>query len=209
MAKRSFNYFEAFQRHAACGADAAKFLNDILSDYDFDNLSMMLQDAHKIENRADDINHEILSHLRADFVTPLEREDISQLASLIDDISNEIEDIVMAFYMYHVKEIDPYMVEMSKEMMAGIDSLCKALENLPRFKKASEEMLPLLVAVNDAEEACDRLYLKAMHELHDPDSGFSYLKVRAYSRVYGAFEDALDSIEDTAEFVEEIIMTNL
>ncbi len=209
MARKNFDYFDAFQRHAACGLEAARYLSRVQQDYNYDELMGILTEAHAIENKADSINREVHAKLRVDFVTPLEREDISRLSSLLDDITNEIEDIFLTFYMYHVKEIDSYMIQMTEQMIVGIDNLCGALENLPRFKKASEEMHPQLKAVNDAEEACDRLYLEAMHKLHDPENTKPEYELRAYDRVYGAFEDALDSIENTGEFIEEIIMTNL
>lgn len=85
MAKK-FDYFKAFETQAEFGLQAADFLKKTLCSYNRHSLMLALESMHTIEGKADAVNHEIREHLRLDFVTPVEREDISQLSQCLDDV---------------------------------------------------------------------------------------------------------------------------
>ncbi len=206
---KNFDYFDAFTRQASFGLQAGEFLDSALNTYNRSTLSTDLERMHEIENAADRVNHDVKANLRRDFVTPLERDDIAQFSQDLDEVVDAIEDVLMTFYMYHVPQVTDDMLAMSTALQRSARSLLAAVEVLPRFKKATEDILPVLISVNDAEEAGDRLFLAAMHDLHDPERDYTPVEMIAYGRVYERFENALDACEMAAARIEEIIMTNL
>lgn len=208
MAKK-FDYFKAFETQAEFGLQAADFLQKTLCSYNRHSLVLALESMHTIEGRADAVNHEIREHLRIDFVTPVEREDISQLSQCLDDVVDTIEDVLMGFYMYHVTEINDEMLAMMDTLQQSTATLLTAIGKFASFRKSSEEILPLLIDVNDAESAGDRLYLEAMHKAYDPQANKTPTEIMALSCIYNSFENALDAVEHCASLTEEIITTNL
>ncbi len=209
MTKKKFDYFKAFETQAEFALQAADFLKKTLSSYNRPSLMLALESMHTIEGSADAVNHEIREHLRTDFVTPVEREDISRLSQCLDDVVDAIEDVLMSFYMYHVAEVNDEMLSMIDTLQQSTGTMLKAINKLSTFRKSSEEILPLLINVQDAESAGDRLFLEAMHKAYDPEAKKTATEIMALSCIYNTFETALDSVEHCASATEEIIMTNL
>lgn len=209
MAKSKVDYFELFENQAKFGLTAVEYLQKALASYSKSSIRSDLENIHAIEHQADEVNHKVREALRIDFVTPIERDDIAELSQGLDDIVDAVEDVLMVFYMFHVEETTEEMDFMLSELHRSTECTLEAMRKLPTFRKASEEILPLLYKVNDAESECDRLYLEAMHKLHDPEGSYTVQQRIAYTKVYEAIEDALDALELCASRTEEIIMTNI
>lgn len=76
---RNERFFDYFQQAAENAAEVARALCDLLEHY-----SDIEQKAHRVRNlerRGDAITHQIFKALYSAFVTPLDREDIADLAS--------------------------------------------------------------------------------------------------------------------------------
>lgn len=209
MAKSKVDYFELFENQAKFGLTAVEYLQKALSSYSKGSIRSDLENIHAIEHQADEVNHKVREALRIDFVTPIERDDIAELSQGLDDIVDAVEDVLMVLYMFHVEETTEEMDFMLSELHRSAECTLEAMRKLPTFRKASEEILPLLYKVNDAESECDRLYLEAMHKLHDPEGPCTVQQRIAYTKVYEAIEDAMDAMELCASRTEEIIMTNI
>lgn len=209
MGKGKFDYFDAFSMQAEYAKEAAEFLINTFDAYDLSELRSTLSEMHAIESKGDDLNREVKAHLRHDFVTPLERDDIAQFTLLLDDILDKTEDILMCMYMYHIDAVNDDMRAMARILNRATQSLAEAIRELPRFRKKSKDIVELLGAVNDAEEEGDRLFLEATHRLFAPDSSLASRDCFALAQVYQEFEDAIDACEITASRMDEIIMTNM
>lgn len=208
MAKKT-DYFKLFEDQAVCGVEAAEYLKQVLTNYERPRLRTDLETMHSIEHRADELNHQVLAALREDFVTPIDRDDISMLSQRLDDIVDAVEDVLMGFYMYHIEEVDETMLGMLDALQRSTINVQDALRELPRFRRASQDILPHLFKVGDAENAGDALFLDAMHDLYNPEKGYTAEQRLAIGHIYNAFETALDAVDETASAIEELIMTNL
>src|SRR5919205_3030013 len=98
-------FFDLFNRSAEITLEGARLLSDLLDNYvDVDRKARHLKD---IEHRGDEITHEVFRALHRTFVTPLDREDISTLASALDDVIDWIEEIARRMYLYRIDEPTP------------------------------------------------------------------------------------------------------
>ena len=85
MAKRQENdYFEMLKGLATYCMQAALALQETLQQFDVAVLPQKLQQMHGIEHEADQANHNLHDHLVREFITPIERDDITVMASRID-----------------------------------------------------------------------------------------------------------------------------
>ena len=82
MAKKDrFNYFDAFESQVAVAEEEIEVLIEAIENFSTaDDLQPVLEKAHEIEHRGDEINHIILTNVSTDFITPIERGDIIELA---------------------------------------------------------------------------------------------------------------------------------
>ena len=76
-------FFDLFTRHAQVTLAAAEALRALLKGGD--NVPQCCREITKRENEADEITREVLTALRRTFITPLDRGDIKDLITSMDD----------------------------------------------------------------------------------------------------------------------------
>lgn len=79
-------YFDTFLKCANFAYEASQLLNEVVNDYTPDRVSNLTDKMHEIEHNADHEKHEMTEVLIKAFVTPIEREDIMELAHNIDNM---------------------------------------------------------------------------------------------------------------------------
>ena len=65
-----------------------------------------------LEQRGDEVIHEIYTRLNQTFITPLDPEDIHSLSSHLDDVLDGIEDAAYRMVAYRVEPIPAMVVEL-------------------------------------------------------------------------------------------------
>src|SRR5574337_1118195 len=94
--------------------ESAKLLVDLFTN--FEKLNENHDQIEKLEKEADKLTHSIFEELKKTFITPLDREDISRIASKTDDIIDFIDGIVGRIIGFKIKSCTPHMLEMAKEI---------------------------------------------------------------------------------------------
>ena len=163
--KRDYNYFDAFVRMSDYACQGAEMLHETLRTFDPYTLPKKLDEIHKIEHEADICKHEMMNKLTVEFIAPIEREDIIDLAQEIDDVTDAVEDVLIRVYMYNIKSIRAEALEFTQVIVNCCKTLKAALQELHNFKK-SDTIHSKIIEVNHAEEVCDKLYLDAVHSLY-------------------------------------------
>lgn len=205
MAKGDKFYFENFEACAILAKNAAMYLVECLENYDANNLEKMLKEMHVFEHNADIKKHEMNETLAKAFVTPVDREDLDMLSQQLDNVADTIEEILQKFYIYNVKEIEPAAIDFAKNLVKSCEMLEQIMKEFENFKK-SKSMHSLIVACNDVEEECDKLYLKTMHNL--TKNSQDALTTVSWYKVFDCFEACADACEHVSECVGSIIMKN-
>ena len=206
MAKKSDNYyFENFIQCVECGCQAAKMLEENLANFDVSRLSENLDELHKIEHHADKKKHEMMAVLVKAFITPIEREDIILLSQSIDEVTDQIEDVLIRIYINNVHTIRPEALQFTKVIIRCCKVLKEIMEEFANFKK-SKTLHGLIIEINALEEEGDRLFIDSMRRLHtevtDP------LEIIAWREIYNFLEKCCDACEHVADAVESVIMKN-
>src|SRR6266852_6962741 len=98
-------FFDLFNRSAANTIEGARILDDLMTNYvDVERKARHLKD---IEHTGDEITHEVFRALNRTFVTPIDREDISHLASALDDVIDWVEEVARRINLYRVDQPTP------------------------------------------------------------------------------------------------------
>ena len=160
---------------------------------------------HKIEHDADQVKHEMMQRLVKEFVPPIDREDIIQLSSVLDDVTDKIDDILIRMYMYHVQRLRPAALDFAEVIASCCDALRRAMVEFPNFQR-STTLLQDLINVNAMEERGDALYIDAVRELYEQEE--SPIEIVAWSELFDRLEDCCDACEHVADTMEMIAMKN-
>lgn len=205
MAKGDKFYFENFAASTALCKEAANYLVSCLENYDPDHISQMLEQMHQIEHRADGKKHEMNEALAKAFVTPVDREDLDMLSHKIDDVTDSVEEILQKFFIYNIRTIQPAAVEFAKMLVKSCELLCQIMEEFENFKR-SKKIRQLIIALNDVEEDCDKLYLASMHALTKEPG--DVLTAISWHNIYECLEACADACEHVSDCVGTVIMKN-
>ncbi len=208
MAKKpKFDYFDAFEQQIDIASEEAALLLDAVEGFTTaEALEPILEKAHSIEHRGDDINHDILTSVSIDFITPIERADIIELAQAIDDITDMLEGIIQCFYMYDVHFMHPTTIEFTKIINKSLKALRKSMGTFRDFKKV-KKIRAMVEDVNDLEEQADELYLKTIRLLYTKDNEKA-VRIEVWSRLFDRLEQVCDACKVVADNMAAIMLKN-
>ena len=208
MAKKNrYDYFENFEKQAQFALEEANLLAEVIENFTTaEAVQEILPKAHQIENKGDEIGHDMYTAIATDFITPIEREDIIELMQYLDDILDYIEDVVQRFYIYDIQSMHPDALEFAKIIQKSCQALCDVMEDFRNFKK-SKQFNQLVIEVNSLEEEADDLYMKIIRELHtehrdDP------LYVLVWTQLFARMEKVTDACEHAADTMRTIVLKN-
>ena len=193
-------FFELFEESAGNILKAARLLKEMV-----DNYSMAEAKAKEIfdaEFEGDRITHEIIRSLNRTFITPLDREDIYNLASKLDDVLDLIEGATDRMVIYKIEEPT---IECRK--LAGI--ICRMAEvitwgvsNLKQMGKVYDHC----IEINRLENEADRVTRDAISRLFDEEQ--DPIAVIKWKEIYEKLEDTTDACEDVANILESVVLKN-
>ena len=209
MAKKDkFNYFDAFEQQVDIAAKEAEVLIEAIENFKTaEELEDTLTKAHEIEHEGDYINHIILTNVSTDFITPIERGDIIELAQNLDDITDKIEGVLQRFYMYDIHFMHPQAAEFAQIIMKSVKALRKSMSTFREFKKV-KKIRAMVEDVNQLEEQADALYLKTIRNLYTVDAE-NAVRVEVWSRLFDRFEATCDACETVADTMANIMLKNV
>ena len=118
-------FFDLFNRSADNVLEGARLLDDLLQNYvDIERKARHLKD---IEHTGDEITHEVFGALNRTFVTPIDRDDISNLASSLDDVIDWIEEVGRRIHLYRVDEPTPIARQFSRVILEQSEQIARAV----------------------------------------------------------------------------------
>lgn len=209
MAKKNkFSYFDAFEKQVDVAAlEAALLLEAIENFKSAEELEDILARAHEVEKEGDQLNHEILTSVSLDFITPIDREDIIELAQDLDDITDMIEGILQRFYMFDIHEMHPQATEFAQIVQKSIKALRKSMGSFREFKKV-KKIRAMVEDVNELEEQADALYMSTIRhlyaeEIQDP------VRIMIWTRLFDRLEATCDACETVADTMAAIMLKNV
>lgn len=205
MNGKKFNYFDMYILMTELSFKAAEELNYILSHYSNEKLNEKALRMHDIEHTADGYKHAIITKLAKEFKPPICREDIVELAQIIDDVTDSIEDVLLKIYMFNISELKPEALEFSNLILSCCGELKTTVCEFKNFKK-SNKIKNSIVEINRLEEEGDKLYYESVKNLFDHTK--DALEIIRWKEIFEAFEKCFDACEHAANKIESIIMKN-
>lgn len=205
MAKSDKFYFENFVACTTLAKQAATYLVECLEHYDASNIDKMLEEMHVFEHNADIKKHEMSEALAKAFVTPVDREDLDMLSQQLDTVLDLLEEVLQKLYIFNIKTIEPSAIAYAKHLVKACDLLGEIMVEFENFKR-SKKLHSLIIAENDVEEECDKLFLSTIHEL--TKNSTDVLSTISWYKIYDCFEACSDACEHVSECVGSIVMKN-
>ena len=154
----------------------------------------------ELEHKCDFLTHEIIQRLHRTFVTPLDREDIHELARSLDDVMDAIDDSAAVVRLYSIERVRPDARELARIIKASTDEMVKALKALERKQGVAEPA----VEINRLENEADRVHYAAVRRLFEEER--DPIVIMKWKEILDFLEQATDRCEDVANAVEGIVV---
>jgi hypothetical protein len=191
-------FFDLFDRLAAVVVLGSYRIVDLVDD--FTDVRNKVSQIELLEHEGDKITHEIYEHLNRTFITPIDPDEISGLASALDDILDFTEGTAQRMYNYHITETDAYMVELAKLIQLSVVELEGAVREI-RSIKDPHLIEAKCIEVNRLENLADDILDRAINELFKTNDPIAIIKRKD---IYEYLETATDKCEDAANVLSDI-----
>ena len=155
-----------------------------------------------LEHAGDTIAHRVYFHLNRTFITPLEPEEISRLASVLDDVLDCIEGSVQMMRVYGIAESDDVMRQFAKLIQLSVVELQGAIRSLRKLSNG-KEIDERVIEVNRLENLADEVLGHALSDLFKTNDAVRIIKLKD---VYEELERATDRCETVANIISDIVI---
>jgi predicted phosphate transport protein (TIGR00153 family) len=195
---RDEKYFDRFTDMALRIHESARILNGFFGGQA--PVATVADQIKRLEHECDEISHEILRGIDRTFITPIDREDIHQLAVRLDDVIDLIDGTVRRLALFKISEptavsrpLSQTIVQITAEMVEAVSAL--------RSKKGVVEHC---IRMKQLENQGDVAYHEAVASLFagqiDP------IEVIKWKDIYENMEGCIDQAEAVAHVLESVVL---
>jgi predicted phosphate transport protein (TIGR00153 family) len=196
-------FFDLFNAHAAQVVRAATELRELMHHFeDREQHARMIDDA---EHAADRITAETIRLLHKTFITPLDRDQIHNLVTAMDDICDLIQDTTESLSLYDIRRITPETARLADIAVKCCERV-KEVVALLNDDRGPEALLKTCEEIDRLESDADRLFRSALSRLFREEQDVrEVIKMKA---IYELLEAITDRCEDVANLAEGISLEN-
>ena len=197
---RDTSYFDLFEAAATNIVRAAELLEQMLQGWP--DSQSLARDIVVCEQEGDRITHDIIKRLNQTFVTPIDREDILELASTLDDIADFIEEVSDFLGLYKIEASMDQANRLAEILLYACRQIEQAMPRLREFRDISHFTIEIHRLENDG----DRVTREAIASLFD--HGIDPMTVIRWKDIFERLEQGIDATERVANTLESIVIKN-
>jgi uncharacterized protein len=197
---RDRTFFDLFIEGGQNALHAARLLDEMMGKWPDD--PDLGREILKAEQEGDRITHTIVQRLNSTFVTPIDREDIYDLATKMDDIVDYTEEAADFLGLYQIEAPMDQAKALTEVLVRCCEQLAEGLENLRDFK----DLEKYWIEIHRLENEGDRISRDAVASLFS--NGIDPMVVIRWKDMFAVLENAIDSTETVAQIIEGIVIKN-
>jgi predicted phosphate transport protein (TIGR00153 family) len=200
FAPREREFFDLFEEAGANLVRSAALLERMLEEWP--DHGELAKDILACEHEGDRITHDIIQRLNKTFVTPIDREDIHELASALDDVVDFIEEVSDFFGLYRIEAPMAQAQQLAQILNLSCRQVAAAIPRLRAF----DDIHHFTVEINRYENEGDRVLREALASLFE--AGIDPMMVIRWKDIFERLEDGIDATERVANILEGITIKN-
>ena len=194
-------FYNLLEEQAELVVKAAELFQTMLREYD--SFDVLITRMKILEHEGDEIVHNIIRRLHKSFITPIDQEDISKLASLYDDVLDLIDSVANRIFLFKLKKPNSVILEFADIIAQQVKEVGAATKQIRKIHQ--EEMEKMFKAVHSLENEADDLHDYSIVELFkekDPK------KIMIMKEIYDFLEEITDKCEDVCLVIQDIVIKN-
>ncbi|MEX2153534.1 MAG: DUF47 family protein [Gemmatimonadaceae bacterium] len=197
---RDQEFFTLFDELATYLLTSARLLKELFDEPA--KLQEKIGAIKEVEHKADQLTHDINTRIDRSFVTPIDREDIHEMSTRLDDVIDLLDGTARRAEIFHIGEVREPARKLSALLVEATEHLQRGVSGIKRPK----EVQACAIEVKRIEEEGDAVYHAAVGELFrgKPDP----LDVIRWKEIYDRLEQAIDSCMAVVHTLQSISIKN-
>ncbi len=200
LSPREGEFFDLFEEAGGNLERAADLLDQMLRA--FPEKRNLARDILICEQQGDRITHDVIHRLHATFVTPIDREDIYELVSALDDVVDYTEEVADYLILYKIEAPMEQAQRQAHILLQAARLIRQAIPRLRGFKEMSHYTIEIHRLENDG----DRVVREAIASLFEPR--IDPIVVIRWKDIFERLEQAIDACERVANLLAGIVIKN-
>ncbi|MBI2359191.1 MAG: DUF47 domain-containing protein [Deltaproteobacteria bacterium] len=198
---RDEKFYDLFEAGVKTVVEGAVRLDEMIRN--FTDAPLKAKQIKDIEHEGDVITHKAIELLNLTFVTPLDREDIHNLITALDDVLDYIEACAERLSLFRINKTTDEARMLVGVLVQSVKELEQAVFKLRRLKGA-DSIIKNCLEIDRLEHEGDYICRAAVAKLFEP--GSDPLEVIKWKEIYETMENAIDRCEDVANVLEGIVL---
>jgi predicted phosphate transport protein (TIGR00153 family) len=197
---RDEQFYDMFSQVAKRLTSSATLLGQLFAEPQ--NRDRLVGEIKAVEHEADNLTHDVIARLNKSFITPMDREDIYELATQLDNVIDLVDGTARRVVMFRITDSR----ESARRLSQVLVRAAKALELATTNIKDMKTVIGRGREVKLLEEEGDAIYHEAVGALFagTPDP----IEVIRWKEVYETLEIAIDQCMAVANAVHSISIKN-
>jgi uncharacterized protein Yka (UPF0111/DUF47 family) len=195
---RDEKYFDRFNDMATRIHESARILSHFFGGES--PVPVVADQIKRLEHECDEISHEILRGIDRTFITPIDREDIHQLAVRLDDVIDLVDGTVRRLVLFKITEPTPLSRKLSQIIVEITGEMVDAVSALRKQKG----VIAHCIRMKQLENQGDVAYHEAVASLFA--GKIDAIEVIKWKDIYENMEGCIDKCEAVAHVLESVVL---
>lgn len=201
--KKEDEFYTMLKDFAALLVEAAEEYQGIICEFP-ESMSRIPQ-MKVYESECDERVKAIMTRLYTSFITPIDREDISELALAMDDVADSMYGVAVRMDLFNITDLRIEAAQIAELTVRAVKEICEMIDHLPDYKR-DRVVMERAMGVGSIEDQGDTVYQNALRRLFgdEEDAGGKYAVT--WLRIFDRMELSLDACDGVASIVRNVVM---
>ena len=196
-------FYPLYQQQAAYIDKAATLLRQMLLETNLEQLEALRKDIKNCETEGDKVLRDFYSQLFATVLTPFDRDDVHELAEMMDTFLDRLDDSANIILTRRFLAVDEDLTTMADNIMFASENLCNIIKDLPVMYDKRKEIGRLCQEIKTLENENDVLYGSYISKLFQQDHSLTEIIKR--KDLVQVLENTTNSAKYISDKVRSII----
>ncbi len=196
-------FYPLYQQQAAYIDKAATLLRQMLVETDLDQLEALRKHIKSCETEGDQVLRDFYSQLFATVLTPFDRDDVHELAEMMDTFLDRIDDSANIILTRRFLAVDEDLTTMADNIMFAAENLSTIIADMPNMLDNRKEINRLCQEIKTLENESDVLYGSYISKLFN--NGYTLTEIIKRKDLVQVLENTTNSVKYISDKIRSII----
>ena len=196
-------FYPLYQQQAAYIDKAAKLLRQMLVETDLDQLEALRKHIKNCETEGDQVQRDFYSQLFATVLTPFDRDDVHELAEMMDTFLDRIDDSANIILTRRFLAVDEDLTTMADNIMFAAENLSTIIADMPKMLDNRKEITRLCQEIKTLENENDALYGSYISKLFN--NGYTLTEIIKRKDLVQVLENTTNSVKYISDKIRSIV----